>query len=495
MLLESWPGGTSISRISSRCLDELSMKKKAVQWVLGILVVLFALTAALLCPPLFSKPYVPYDVVAELEATAPPMEEGSWPLVVEAIDRLPELPWPDMLDDHSSEADRQEFERWLLDNQDLIELLREAGSRAHSGQPYRPVAYEQSRLDYYERTGDLEQAAATRARMASLSEVVSPWEIRVSRLIDLHPLANLLALSARRASAEGRRMDSLLDLEAAFGLGRQLSKKRSGVIDHMIGRALERTAGEEFRRLLPEHAADWTPEELERLAHSPFCTAKQASLAEVVDGEYKISLSMVDFLFAEGFSDWEQLIRLDGSSSSGLEDLARYLGHYLVEGREETLERLELKHAHLLKLEHVARHERGRFEDLPESIMPRGPLADFRSPLVGHLMPPNIYRSLTNVLEDARLEVEVHRLALALIEWRQAEGQYPESLIELVPRYLEFLPIDPCDGRPIRYRKVDGEVRVYSVSHSHGSDGGNAEDEGGVSPDDRLFLKFQAVED
>ena len=51
MLLESGPGGTSISRISNRYLDELSMKKKAVQWVLGILVVLFALTAALLCPP------------------------------------------------------------------------------------------------------------------------------------------------------------------------------------------------------------------------------------------------------------------------------------------------------------------------------------------------------------------------------------------------------------------------------------------------------------
>lgn len=53
--------------------------------------------------------------------------------------------------------------------------------------------------------------------------------------------------------------------------------------------------------------------------------------------------------------------------------------------------------------------------------------------------------------------------ALGILRFRLRQGREPETLAELVPADLEAVPIDPYDGRPIRYKVVDGTVILYSV--------------------------------
>src|SRR5262249_9621267 len=43
------------------------------------------------------------------------------------------------------------------------------------------------------------------------------------------------------------------------------------------------------------------------------------------------------------------------------------------------------------------------------------------------------------------------------------EGQWPASLDKLVPKLLVALPLDPTDGEPLRYRRLDDGVVIYSV--------------------------------
>ena len=42
--------------------------------------------------------------------------------------------------------------------------------------------------------------------------------------------------------------------------------------------------------------------------------------------------------------------------------------------------------------------------------------------------------------------------AAAVKRFQLANGRLPERLDELVPRFLEAPPIDPCDGQPLRYK-------------------------------------------
>jgi hypothetical protein len=54
-------------------------------------------------------------------------------------------------------------------------------------------------------------------------------------------------------------------------------------------------------------------------------------------------------------------------------------------------------------------------------------------------------------------------VAIAAERYRQARGAWPATADALVPAYIEAVPLDPFDGRPVRYRLADGGVIVYSV--------------------------------
>jgi hypothetical protein len=64
-------------------------------------------------------------------------------------------------------------------------------------------------------------------------------------------------------------------------------------------------------------------------------------------------------------------------------------------------------------------------------------------------------------------------VALAVERYRQANGRWPGTLPDLVPLYLNEVPTDPFDGRPLRYRHVGGNVVVYSVGRDGVDDGGD----------------------
>lgn len=63
---------------------------------------------------------------------------------------------------------------------------------------------------------------------------------------------------------------------------------------------------------------------------------------------------------------------------------------------------------------------------------------------------------------------------LALTAFQAEKGALLETLDELVPRYLERVPVDPFGGKPIRYSR---EKRVvYSVGSDYIDSGGSAEE-------------------
>ncbi|HOO56919.1 MAG TPA: hypothetical protein PLN69_08855 [bacterium] len=62
---------------------------------------------------------------------------------------------------------------------------------------------------------------------------------------------------------------------------------------------------------------------------------------------------------------------------------------------------------------------------------------------------------------------------IALKSYRNRNGTLPESLSELVPEYIDSIPHDPFDGKPIRY-DPDKKI-IYSVGTDSIDDGGTAD--------------------
>lgn len=92
---------------------------------------------------------------------------------------------------------------------------------------------------------------------------------------------------------------------------------------------------------------------------------------------------------------------------------------------------------------------------------------------------------LTDLETLARMRTA--RTALAVERFRRENERWPESLDELIPDYLEEIPIDPFDEKPLKYRRMNEgeEVRaedsgmvvrngamVYSVGFDGADDGG-----------------------
>lgn len=61
---------------------------------------------------------------------------------------------------------------------------------------------------------------------------------------------------------------------------------------------------------------------------------------------------------------------------------------------------------------------------------------------------------------------------LAAERYRQETGRWPEQLAELVPKYLKQVPADPYDGQPLRLRRLEDGLVIYSVGPDRKDDGG-----------------------
>ena len=83
----------------------------------------------------------------------------------------------------------------------------------------------------------------------------------------------------------------------------------------------------------------------------------------------------------------------------------------------------------------------------------------------------NIFSLISRQLRTVA-QIETTKAALGLERYRLANGMLPDALAELVPRYFEEIPPDPFDGRPLRYKQVEGGFVVYSVGEDGADDGG-----------------------
>ncbi|MFT7640139.1 MAG: hypothetical protein ACI9G1_001878 [Pirellulaceae bacterium] len=89
------------------------------------------------------------------------------------------------------------------------------------------------------------------------------------------------------------------------------------------------------------------------------------------------------------------------------------------------------------------------------------------------------------VLASGRSDIDRVSTAtlIAIEQYRRKRGELPKQLQQLVPEFMDSVPIDPFAGMPLRYVADDKEIRVYSIGRDGVDDGGVESKEAG-DPDD-----------
>jgi hypothetical protein len=135
-----------------------------------------------------------------------------------------------------------------------------------------------------------------------------------------------------------------------------------------------------------------------------------------------------------------------------------------AERRSADLQRIKLRAAH-------AEHLRASARMLEIARLPLHQRAEALAALAKEQQPvkspaASVVRACC-ALDNAERLAKAHSrcliVAIAAERYRQARGEWPASPDALVPGYLDAVPLDPFDGRPVRYRLADGGVIVYSV--------------------------------
>ena len=66
----------------------------------------------------------------------------------------------------------------------------------------------------------------------------------------------------------------------------------------------------------------------------------------------------------------------------------------------------------------------------------------------------------------------VVRLALAVEKFRVKQGRWPQQPAEVAPEWILTVPLDPFDGKPLRMKRTERGLIVYSIGPDGNDDGG-----------------------
>jgi len=98
---------------------------------------------------------------------------------------------------------------------------------------------------------------------------------------------------------------------------------------------------------------------------------------------------------------------------------------------------------------------------LAQIKMPPRPPEDIRY-LVTNMMVPAC-QNVAQACLRTRADLLTGSVAIACERYRIAKGQWPESLAEIPREILPDIPIDPFNGKPIQYRKLEDGVIVFTI--------------------------------
>ena len=109
-------------------------------------------------------------------------------------------------------------------------------------------------------------------------------------------------------------------------------------------------------------------------------------------------------------------------------------------------------------------------------------------------------RSACEKASRSDLEMDATILACAITRHRIAHAPPPQDLSDLVPEFLTAIPVDPFDGKPLRYRREGKEWIIWSVGADRQDDNAGWHEfkyrkKGDTRPGGDIYFKSSEAQD
>jgi hypothetical protein len=306
-------------------------------------------------------------------------------------------------------------------------------------------------------------AALPRYRFGGIDHV-DPWRTPIPNLLDHRRSANLLAWDAVRRSRQGDGAGAAADLVAAWRMAGHLAEGGHTLIECLMAVAIQGIGADALEDALA--AGSWRAEEIAALAGTRPPSFRSAFLRGLRMEESTFALSIAGMAGVGAgpipFPEEPWLVRRLPAASALYriafvpEDLLSY-GEWVGEARA-LLER--------------GKGTRREWEALEASVV------SARKGSLASIVLPSLLRARHSATE-AEARARLARLALAATAYQLRNGKYPATLDELVPAFVDAVPVDPFGGRPLRMTAADGGLVLYSVG-GDGTDDGGAEERRGM---------------
>ncbi len=276
------------------------------------------------------------------------------------------------------------------------------------------------------------------------------------------PIARLLDYHAAFQCWRGNHTDAIDDGMLMMRLGRRVSTAPV-LISGMVGIAIQSIAAKRFGGIVSR--GTMSDAELRNLAGRLAKGVELPSWEHALRGERAFAFASVSDFERGGYDFYEPLMKAMGGAEGVIERDA-----WPKEFRPD-----------------VTRKNLNAFYDFCE--------ANAKRPIHEALLPANRIETFVKAHRDgwdkvtvlliigfdkahvtyARAQVTFDALCVrvALERFRLANKGYPKTLAELVPTYLDKLPLDPFSGKPYGYRvEDDGNFLLWSVGDDLKDDGG-----------------------
>jgi hypothetical protein len=291
------------------------------------------------------------------------------------------------------------------------------------------------------------------------------WDTAMPYLLEWRSLAYVVCCRARLLFEEGREKEAFAQCLKSIRLGRRVQDAQGIVIHYLVGIAIYEIGVENIAaiarrtRLAPEELKPFI-EELGGL------TPSRDGLRDAYGAEY---------CFLSAILDAPEVFEL-----GPYQRLAKNLGQLGV------FRRVLFQPNRTRRL--LGTDLRGLIEAIPKTHAEAKsiPLKSVYAPSLSDLAPggggkmflgqlvPVLSRCLIG-LRTTEFQHAATRTLLALRAFEVANGRLPASLDELVPAHLESVPLDPFDGKPLRYSAE--KKLIYSVGEDLVDSGGSTAEE------------------
>lgn len=306
----------------------------------------------------------------------------------------------------------------------------------------------------------------------------NPWAIQLPHLRNVRALCRRLQLRACAELAMGASDKALADVKLTLYLADSL-KSDPFLISYLVRIACLSNAAQPVWEGLAEHA--WSEPQLEQLqtllSHYDFV----ADLKRPLGAEQAAGILTIELIRKKGPFYLNDLTGSTESEAPSGHGIGRLVGLLIPHGwyyREE-LNYSRLFHTLLgpdldLTTTRISPEQvEARSREFDQQMRPPGLGRVIHHQLLAGLLLPALNRVPLRAAA-AQTTADETMLACALERYRLANGQFPDNLKALVPKFVSDLPNDLLTGEPYKYhRKDDGSFVLYSV-------GWNAKDDGGA---------------